>query len=665
MRLRRPSHRPAHGQAQALSAYWDEVARRAPAEPVPPAGLDRNLAATVRHLSALPGDAVPDPRFADQLLDRIVAPSQERTAMPTASPAPLGLMPAVPFSPATNGVGRGGRWSAGLAVAAVALVALLGAWAVTLRDDDPPGHRDTTALAAAGTPLPTVPPGGSATTTTGAPVVVAQGQLDLFSGVVDLAGPDAPVELWLVDLTAGDTVVIPASAYPILAMPLWDLIEESTTGTIVGAGQAFTVATGAEARVTAQERQTNRLLVASFGGRLLFTSADGGVAPARHLGELTVDQSFDLGLLEVRQRTSGRAGDGPIDTGRGGVAVILAEESPTAVDVLAGDAILRRAAAGGGLAEGELRIGAGDRAAPTYLGAGDVLTITGGAAFAFRSPTETGSPVVAVTIRFDSARLDQVRHERAGEATPMPTATPLADEGCNVTPYTADELRSLVATPASGPLPSIGFTLADGVPADTRTAAEIGAAADLLAVCSRTNDPLRYTRLYSADGLRFVYSVNNLEDDLQLEVPPAERPGHIDVTVQDVRVHPDGRVSAVVDLDGEVAYVVWVKRDGAYLVELFNDAIFSGPPADGARCDTAPLRPEELAGIAPEPLVPATPAGDRGLDISAPSEGPPTVAPGALGADVASASVGRIFDCLSTRDPARIVPLATDAFRAQ
>lgn len=153
-----------------------------------------------------------------------------------------------------------------------------------------------------------------------------------------------------------------------------------------------------------------------------------------------------------------------------------------------------------------------------------------------------------------------------------------------------------------------------------------------------------------------------------MEVLPEDSPGMVDATVQDVRVHPDGRVSAVVDLGGEVAYVVWVKENGVYLVELFNDAIFAGPLAVGARCDTAPLDAASLAGATPEPLTPAAFPPGEGLDISEPlpvGTTPGSAPPDTAGLEIATAAVTRIFDCLSTLDPARVYPLATEAFRGQ
>lgn len=681
MHRRRPSRHTTQAQARSLSAYWDEVARRAPAEPVPPAGLDRDLAATVRHLSSNPSDAVPGPGFADQLLDRLVAASQERTTMSTASAVSLSPASARsnhPWSPASArqpiaATPASRRWS-GVVAAAIAAVVVAALWVTSLGNGDPRGRRDTTVIAAIGSPTAALAPevDPSTPSTTSDAVFDPGGvQAPSYAGVLDLSGPVNRVELWLVELSGGASVVIPPSVSPVLVMPLWDAAEESGTGTLVGAGEAFTIPTLTGAHFTVLGPNPNRLLVASFDGRLLFTAPDGAVFPARHLGELAIDPALDVGLLEVALQTTGDAGGSPIDTGRDGIVVISAEHSPTIVDVLAGNGLLRRATIGGGLQSPEdgVRMDPGaPGASPTYLSTGDVLTVTGGAAYALRSGTDRPIPVLAVTIRFDSARLDAIRQRTSADATPT-SVTPLALAGCDVAPYTEPELRSLLATPGPDGLPSVGFSLADGVPADAQTAAEIDAAADLLGACARTGSVLQYARLWSAGGLRFVYSVENLDEDLR---DAAGRdaftpdPARIDASVQDVRVHPDGRVSAVVDMEGEVAYVVWVKQDGVYLVELFNDAIFAGPTADGARCDVPPLRPEELTGIVPEQLVPPTLPGDRGFDISSPNETPPLpVDPGAPGVDIATASVERLFDCLSTRDPARVYALATDGFRNQ
>ena len=357
--------------------------------------------------------------------------------------------------------------------------------------------------------------------------------------------------------------------------------------------------------------------------------------------------------------------------------MIRADHSPTIVDILAGEGSVYRYSADGTQSPGYESgfVPTDQEAATVFLAEGDLLTITGGAAASLRGDGSNPIPALVVTIRFDSARLQSIQPGvMVVPATTNAAGTPVAPNGCGIGRWTEDELRSRLATPAAGPLPSLGFGLADGVPADVWTTRDIEGEANRLATCVRTNDPLRYSRLWSPDGLRFLYAVADLDEDLAMEVLPDEAPGMVDATGQDVRVHPDGRVSAVVDLDGEVAYVVWVKEDGVYLVELFNDAIFAGTLADGARCDSVPLDVAELGAVAPATLTPAALPSDGGLAISSPMESPPpavdprapdAVDPRAPDAVVASEAVGRVFDCLVTLDPTRVYALATDAFRAQ
>lgn len=680
--MRRPSRRTSSAQARALSAYWDEVSVRAPADPVPPADLDRDLATTVRHLTAIPGGAAPDPRFADQLLNRIVAASQERTAMSTASAAPLSPMSAAPIPLATHGVIRERRWSAGFALAAVALIALLSAWAVALRDDGRSGRRDVTVVAAAGTSASvTTPTGGEATPPASANLTVGDGDNALFyTAVVDLTGSNGVAELWLVDVAPRGTL-FPVAADSHLVMPLSGKLSQPETPLTLYGGQAVSFPGTAPWQLQNTSDATIRVLVLSLGAEQPpGANARSTVPPdaasiptlgAVDLGPLVVDPSLGEALLEVSTAV------GPntqtwFDTGADGLAVILAESSPSnpaVVDVGAGAVSLIRAQADGSRGVPVALAEPDDHPTTVYLVGGDLVSIKDGAAASVRAQGDANLPILIITLRFDSARLQSI--QSGGIAIPASTnaaGTPISPEGCGVGQYTAEELRALVATLAAGPLPSLNFGLADGEPADVWTTRNIETEADRLASCIRTNDPLRYSRLWSADGLRFRYSVRDLDEDLAMEVLPEDSPGMVDATVQDVRVHPDGRVSAVVDLGGEVAYVVWVKENGVYLVELFNDAIFAGPLAVGARCDTAPLDAASLAGATPEPLTPVAFPPGEGLDISEPlpvGTTPGSAPPDTAGLEIATAAVPRIFDCLSTLDPARVYPLATEAFRGQ
>ena len=241
MRLPRPSRRSTRAQARALSAYWDEVARRAPADPVPPAELDRDLATTVRHLTALPVDAVPDPRFAARLLDRIAPVSQERPTMSTASPMSPGYVATrstdrtsrAASQPLGVAVPSPRRWSAA-AIAAVAALVVTALWVTSLRGGDPQGRRDTTVVAAAAGSSAATPASDSANLP-----VTADSRNDLFfTSVVDLSGPGRSAWLWVVPVVP-DTSVRPPIGVPHLVMPLAGGLVDRVSGATLHPGQAF------------------------------------------------------------------------------------------------------------------------------------------------------------------------------------------------------------------------------------------------------------------------------------------------------------------------------------------------------------------------------------------------------------------------------------------
>ncbi|MCC6703709.1 MAG: hypothetical protein IT334_02465, partial [Thermomicrobiales bacterium] len=97
-----------------------------------------------------------------------------------------------------------------------------------------------------------------------------------------------------------------------------------------------------------------------------------------------------------------------------------------------------------------------------------------------------------------------------------------------------------------------------------------------LAACFNAGDLLRVYALFSDEGLRpalFPEDVELANEATPEPLPEPDRFSEPDVT--DVRVQNDGRVTAIVDFDGEDALVtfVWNEELDRYLIDLFDDQI--------------------------------------------------------------------------------------------
>jgi hypothetical protein len=174
----------------------------------------------------------------------------------------------------------------------------------------------------------------------------------------------------------------------------------------------------------------------------------------------------------------------------------------------------------------------------------------------------------------------------AQETTGTPTVELVSPQLCNVAPRTIESLNAIVeALPSDGTdvrVP-VRFGPGEGDPADELTVQDVTKVAVEMAACLNAGDVLRLYALFSDDGLIPAL----VPDDLfQAEAAtPATLPEDDQFampTVWDVRVQEDGRVTALTELDGEVALITFVWNGDRYLIDLFDDQIASDatPPAE-------------------------------------------------------------------------------------
>jgi hypothetical protein len=167
----------------------------------------------------------------------------------------------------------------------------------------------------------------------------------------------------------------------------------------------------------------------------------------------------------------------------------------------------------------------------------------------------------------------------AQETTGTPIVELVSPQLCIVAPRTIESLNAIVeALPSDGTdvrVP-VRFGPGEGDPADELTVQDVTKVAVEMAACLNAGDVLRLYALFSDDGLIPAL----VPDDLfQAEAAtPAALPEDDQFatpTVWDVRVQEDGRVTALTELDGEVALITFVWNGDRYLIDLFDDQIAS------------------------------------------------------------------------------------------
>jgi hypothetical protein len=149
---------------------------------------------------------------------------------------------------------------------------------------------------------------------------------------------------------------------------------------------------------------------------------------------------------------------------------------------------------------------------------------------------------------------------------------------CNVAPRTPLDLAALAQGPANPDgtdiREPIRAVVGAGEPADAVVAIAVDAVMVQLAACLNSGDYGRVYALFSDQALAVIL----LPEDIALvasgtpEPIPADQ-GFLPPIVWDVRIQPDGRVTAIVEFDGEYALVTFVWNGERYLIELYDDQI--------------------------------------------------------------------------------------------
>lgn len=170
-------------------------------------------------------------------------------------------------------------------------------------------------------------------------------------------------------------------------------------------------------------------------------------------------------------------------------------------------------------------------------------------------------------------------------AAPMATfaqsATPAAGQVvpaqlCQVAPRTVESLQAIIEEqPADGTdvrIP-VRFAPGEGTPADPATALAVTTVMTEVAACYNAGDLLRIYGLFTDHALIPALLPEDVAEAAQATPQPIMNAGYETPEVTDVRVQADGRVTALVNFNDELALVTFAWNGERYLIDLFDDQI--------------------------------------------------------------------------------------------
>ncbi|MGH2550446.1 MAG: hypothetical protein ACRDHN_13715 [Thermomicrobiales bacterium] len=173
-------------------------------------------------------------------------------------------------------------------------------------------------------------------------------------------------------------------------------------------------------------------------------------------------------------------------------------------------------------------------------------------------------------------------------------STPSADgaqgvpaELCTIEPRSVASLQALIEQrPADGTdvrIP-IRFSPGEGEPADVLTIDAVTSVTRELAACYNAGDLLRIYGLFTDDALIPALLPEDVQEAaVATPIPITTGHQYEEPKVWDVRVQADGRVTAMVEFNGELALITFAWNGEQYLIDLFDDQIVgTATPVPGA-----------------------------------------------------------------------------------
>jgi len=167
--------------------------------------------------------------------------------------------------------------------------------------------------------------------------------------------------------------------------------------------------------------------------------------------------------------------------------------------------------------------------------------------------------------------------------TPLPSARSLGSlirvvpGDCTIEARSINEFEAILADPFVNGTPTAHMhaDAGPGVPADEETIAGVTDTIVQIVACNSPVSMEMYS-LYSANALRFqaMHGMTINEIDSLPAFEPGEYPDRVlgHVVLEDVTILPDGRVTAMVSANNEIAFVTFVFENGRWLIDFWDDS---------------------------------------------------------------------------------------------
>jgi quercetin dioxygenase-like cupin family protein len=219
---------------------------------------------------------------------------------------------------------------------------------------------------------------------------------------------------------------------------------------------------------------------------------------------------------------------------------------------------------------------------PITLETGDAVLAHPGSGFSVEASGNEPNQFVALLIA-------PIGDESEPSASPVADADVASTDGqmtdvtpgdCTIVPRSIEEFTAIFSDPYAEGTPQAGMRdrATTGMPADQASVDGITDTVRQIVACNAPGTHLKMYSLYSANMLRFHAAAGTLTlDDItgldQLEPPASSSPVSGFIAVESVVVFPDGRVGAMVNANGELAYLTFVFEDGRWLIDFWDDQI--------------------------------------------------------------------------------------------
>jgi hypothetical protein len=178
-----------------------------------------------------------------------------------------------------------------------------------------------------------------------------------------------------------------------------------------------------------------------------------------------------------------------------------------------------------------------------------------------------------------------VEHEFQDVASAQGELIEVRPDDCTIEPRTIEAFEAILSDPFAEGTPRAGMRdqAGTGVAADQETIDGVTDTVRQIVACNAPGTHLEMYSLYSENMLRFhaaagsmtIADITGLD---QLATPASVSPVSGFIAVENVVIFPDGRTGAMVNANGELAYLAFVYEDGRWLIDFWDDQL-DGPEA--------------------------------------------------------------------------------------